>query len=239
MLIRCEIAKREKFEIEKGIHRYNSLVIVLSGEFEYTTKNTTQKIHPLEPVFFKKGDSFFKRVISPIKFIIISSLQFSFESDYIYDSDNKNKERLKNTVEHLIKAIKRDAPDNIKEHFVNDIFLTSAKNTGKIVENNLLPAYEYINKNFSKKLSLNLLAKINCCSVQTLITRFRKHTGKTPTEYITELRIKTAKDFLINTDYSIGQISELCGYENTYYFSNVFKSEVGLSPSNFRKSSMM
>lgn len=239
MLTRCEITKREKFEIESGIHHYNSIVIVLNGEFEYTSGSGTRRVLPMEPVFFKKGALFVKKVIKPIEFIIVSSLLFSFESDCHLDFEKEDKIRFENTVKHLIKAIKEDASNEIKEHFVNDIFLTSKKCVLNKTENTLLSAYEYISQNFSKKLSLKLLAQANCCSVQTLINRFRMYTGKTPTEYITQFRIKKAKDLLINTDFSIGQIANLCGYENVYYFSNVFKKEIGISPLKFRRDSLL
>lgn len=239
MLIRCEIAQREKFEIEQGIHRYNSLVIVLQGEFEYSVGNDLRRILPFEPVIFKKGVSFLKKVIKPIEFIIISSLQFSFECSSFPVYSQGDKIRLENTVKHLIHAIKEDASDNIKEHFINDIFLTSEKSKELSSENFFLPAYDYINKNFTKNLSLNLLAKVNCCSIQTLISRFKKYTGKTPIAYITELRLKKAKELLINTDLSIGQISSICGYENAYYFSNTFKKEIGISPLKFRNGALL
>lgn len=239
MLIRCEIAKREHFEVESGIHHHNSLVIVLQGEFEYVAEGVVRKVLPLEPVLFKKGISFNKKVIKPIELIIVSSLQFFFESDCTLDYDEEDRERLKNTIEYLTKAIKEDASDYVKEHFVNDIFLISKKNNVKMTQNNLLPALEYISRNYSKKLSLGLLSQINCCSVQTLISKFKMQTGKTPKEYVTWLRVKKAKDFLINTDFSVGEISELCGYDNIFYFSNVFKKEIGLSPLQFRKSSLL
>ncbi len=239
MLIRCEITKRKKFEIERGVHHYNSLVIVLDGKFEYTVENKTKIVHPFEPVIFKKGTQFIKKVITPIEFIIVSSQCFSFESNLPLIYDEKGKIRLKNTVEQLITAIREDSHDTVKEHFVNDIFLTSIKKNISVTENNLLPAYEYINKNFQQKLSLKLLAKINCCSVQTLINRFKKQLGKTPIEYINELRIKKSKELLVKTDYSIGHISELCGFENVYYFSNVFKKETGISPLKFRNGSLL
>ncbi len=239
MIIRCEITERKKFEIERGVHHYNSLVIVLDGEFEYTAENETKKVLPFEPVIFKKGTSFVKKVITPIEFIIVSSQRFSFECDTPLNYDEKGKARLKNTVEQLITAINEDLPDTIKEHFVNDIFLTSLKRNISVTENSLRPVYDYINKNFQKKLSLKFLANINCCSVQTLINRFKKQIGKTPIEYINELRIKKAKKLLIDTDFSIGQISELCGFENIYYFSNVFKKETGISPLKFRNGSLL
>ncbi|MBQ9997873.1 MAG: helix-turn-helix transcriptional regulator, partial [Clostridia bacterium] len=73
-----------------------------------------------------------------------------------------------------------------------------------------------------------------CCSVQTLINRFKKHTGKTPVKYLTELRVKKAKEYLLNTDLTIGEISEIVGFDNVYYFSNVFKNETAMSPLKFR-----
>lgn len=239
MLIRCEIAKREKFEISTGIHRYNSLVIALSGEFEYVAENKKYIVTPFKPVFFKRGVLYSKKVIKPVEYIIISSLNFTLGKDVLFEYSEEDEHRLKNTINHLIYSIKNDAPDDVIEHFVNDIFLTSRKYKSENIRNELLPAYEYICENLSSELSLGLLSEISFCSVQTLINRFKKYTGKTPVEYITNMRIKKAKDLLLNTDCSIAQISEVCGFENVYYFSNVFKKKIGLSPSVFRNSSMM
>ncbi|MBQ2754188.1 MAG: helix-turn-helix transcriptional regulator [Clostridia bacterium] len=229
MLIRCEITKRNEFEIESGTHRYNSLVVVLKGEFLYTAENKTKTVRPFEAVLFKKGVPFVKKVISPIEFIIVSFHHFSFVCDCFLEY--RDKDRVKNTIRHLITAIEEDSADTVKEHFANDILLMAQK--GK-TENTMLPAYSYITENYSEKLSLKDLAQINCCSVQTLINRFKKHTGKTPVKYLTELRVKKAKEYLLNTDLTIGEISELLGFDNVYYFSNVFKNATGMAPLKFR-----
>lgn len=53
---------------------------------------------------------------------------------------------------------------------------------------------------------------------------------KAPARYIQSLRIVNAQRLLERTKYSIGEVSEIVGYDNPLYFSRVFKKETGLSP---------
>jgi AraC-like DNA-binding protein len=67
---------------------------------------------------------------------------------------------------------------------------------------------------------------------------FKKEMGVTPLEYMTGLRMKKAEAMLTTmwtSDYSVGEIGELCGYEDALYFSRVFKKYFGCSPSSFAK----
>lgn len=54
-----------------------------------------------------------------------------------------------------------------------------------------------------------------------------------PVKYLTQLRIEYAKELLITGRYSIGEIAEMCGFENVYYFSTVFKKHTGIPPSKY------
>ncbi len=62
MILHYEIATRDVFEIERGTHRYDSILIPLCGEFEYRAENITRVITPLTPVYFKRGVFFFKKI---------------------------------------------------------------------------------------------------------------------------------------------------------------------------------
>ena len=54
-------------------------------------------------------------------------------------------------------------------------------------------------------------------------------------DYLNNIRIKNACDYLINTDKGVLEISQLCGFNSSEYFSNVFKKFTTLSPSEYRK----
>lgn len=63
---------------------------------------------------------------------------------------------------------------------------------------------------------------------------FKKLTGQSFSLYLTDMRIKKAKDFLANTAMSIDEISEKVGFQNRNYFSAVFKRTTGISPAKYR-----
>ena len=65
---------------------------------------------------------------------------------------------------------------------------------------------------------------------------FKKYTGVPPVQYHLDLKILRAKEMLLNTDRSIKEISYDLGFQSIYYFSRIFKSKLGVSPSAIRKS---
>lgn len=100
--------------------------------------------------------------------------------------------------------------------------------------NTIKPAIEYIEKNFLDcKISVSHLAK-KCGICESYLKKlFIKKFGVPPIKYIIQLKINHSCDLLRSERYSITQVSELCGYENVYYFSRQFKEYVGVSPSVF------
>lgn len=56
-----------------------------------------------------------------------------------------------------------------------------------------------------------------------------------PAQYILSLRMVNAQSLLENTDYKIGEIAEIVGYDNQLYFSRVSRKEYGVSPAQYRK----
>jgi two-component system response regulator YesN len=65
---------------------------------------------------------------------------------------------------------------------------------------------------------------------------FKIQTGKTAIEYLTEIRIRKAKELLLSTNLKSYAIARTVGYADSQYFSQVFKRSTGMSPGQFRRS---
>ena len=64
---------------------------------------------------------------------------------------------------------------------------------------------------------------------------FEKITGLTPVQYLMRYRISKAKELLIASELTVSEIAEAIGYQDSFYFSRVFKNVTKMSPSQFRK----
>ncbi|MEI3605325.1 bifunctional transcriptional activator/DNA repair enzyme AdaA [Pseudogracilibacillus sp. SE30717A] len=93
----------------------------------------------------------------------------------------------------------------------------------------------YIEGNYSKPLTLKYIAD-NCHSSPYHLHRvFKNIKGITPLEYVQSIRMKKAKEYLLNTDLPIKEIGRLVGIANAARFSTVFREQISQSPSQFRK----
>lgn len=98
--------------------------------------------------------------------------------------------------------------------------------------NNVL---RYISKNYQNDIQTKDITSEFGVSKTHLYNLFVEITGKTLFEYINDYRMAKAKDYLLNSDKSIEDISILCGYGTISSFSRVFKTNTKLSPLQYRK----
>lgn len=108
----------------------------------------------------------------------------------------------------------------------------NTKDKFKMIE----PAVSYISEHYtSENISIPYLASLCGISASYLKKMFVTRYGLTPKKYITKLRMDYAVEMLSSRMYTVSAIAEMLGYENIYYFSKVFKEELGLSPNNYLK----
>ncbi|OAB41760.1 AraC family transcriptional regulator [Paenibacillus glacialis] len=93
---------------------------------------------------------------------------------------------------------------------------------------------EYIDRNYMDNLTLESLAEICHGSPYHLHRTFKRIQEITPVEYIHMIRIKKAKEYLVETDKSISDVGHLIGMHNTSYFITFFKRMTGSTPLNYR-----
>lgn len=94
---------------------------------------------------------------------------------------------------------------------------------------------EITNNFYDCNINLNYLLKKSGYAEDYIRAQFKKFTGKTPTEFLTKIRIYHAC-YLIDTyknSLSLGQIAEKCGYTDYVYFSRRFKHIMGVSPRKY------
>ena len=122
----------------------------------------------------------------------------------------------------LINAFTHFLLQNIK--IENDIFL-AIQNIVEEISNNF----------YDCNINLNALLKKSGYSEDYIRAQFKKITGKTPTEFLTEIRINHACYLidLYKNSFSLADIAEKCGYIDYVYFSRRFKQIMGVSPQKY------
>lgn len=94
---------------------------------------------------------------------------------------------------------------------------------------------EYIVQRYREPLRLSELAQAMDRSPTYICTVFKEVTGRTPVEYMHEVRIAAARELILMNNMTIGQISESLGYCDPTYFNYMYKKIVGQPPSHTLK----
>jgi AraC-like DNA-binding protein len=90
------------------------------------------------------------------------------------------------------------------------------------------------NENICTDLRIEDVAEKLNLSYTSFRLNFKKITGVTPAKYFTSLKINKAKQLLLESSYSIKEVSFLLKFSSFEYFSTLFKKIVGVSPKDFR-----
>ena len=95
--------------------------------------------------------------------------------------------------------------------------------------------YEYVQKNFSEKITLEEVSNIASMSTVSFNRFIKKRTGKTFVNYINDIRIGYAARWLAEKDLSISEIAFKSGFNNIANFNRSFKTIKKCTPSQYRE----
>ncbi len=99
----------------------------------------------------------------------------------------------------------------------------------------VMPAKKMIDEHYNEDLTISAMADI-CGLSETHFRRcFLAAFGMSPIAYRTKLRIERAKDLLLGSWYSVGEISTMTGFSDISFFSRFFTRHTGTTPSLFRR----
>ena len=113
--------------------------------------------------------------------------------------------------------------------------MTYRDESGKGISNpNVSRARDYLSRNYADpNLMLQDVAGEVHMSQSHFSTVFSQETGLTFTQYLTALRIGKAKELLEATEMRSSQIAQEVGYNDSHYFSYLFKKNTGLTPNEY------
>ncbi|MDR0405507.1 MAG: AraC family transcriptional regulator [Clostridiales bacterium] len=112
---------------------------------------------------------------------------------------------------------------------INELQALNAKTDRRIER-----AKEYVLANYQKPVSLKQAAEREGLNGVYFGALFKKNTGQSFNRYVNAIRINKAKDLLADGN-SVADTSLMCGFDNIFYFSGVFKKIMGKSPIHFKK----
>lgn len=122
---------------------------------------------------------------------------------------------------------------NYTDHRMNEI--DSSNHALKLHRAQMI--FDYIAKHYHEPITSKHLADLCHVNESYFCRFFKKSFGKTPLSYLNEYRAEKAAVLLKESQKSITEIALETGFENSNYFTRIFRKIKGISPSAFRKTS--
>ena len=143
---------------------------------------------------------------------------------------------LKSFVKDAIKEYLSKKPlykDKVMLEFMD--FAVQVFRSAKYEKSRVEKAVSYISEHYTDPLVNREYAKMCGLSESAFVRAFKAKTGKTPNSFRVQLVTEAAKNLITSTTMSISEIAAILGFDDSFYFSRLFKKETGMSPLNYRK----
>ena len=232
------------FVFSKDFQNYYTMALIVAGRAQYHFGKENITVQPGDILFVEKNTAYTARVVSeePWEHIVIA-----FRAESPVDFADLPVERV-NRVQHsnrykelfgqafgvwsqcafgykiqtkalITQILFTLFSENISQHFGASDAMRSLKE-----------AVDYMEQNYSRKITVEELARLSGYSASHFTRMFRQMYNLSPVQYLNQLRIQHAKNLLRAEQYSLSQIAQRCGFSNVYYFSRCFKQITGATP---------
>lgn len=93
---------------------------------------------------------------------------------------------------------------------------------------------EYIHNNLYNDIDYKMPSALCDISYTYFKKLFIERFGAPPVQYVNRFRLERSRELLLTNKYSVGEIAQMCGFKNVYYFSKKFKETFQLSPTSYK-----
>lgn len=253
-----DILNKEPFYGQKHTHDFLELTVLLRGEIFFIIEDEEYHLKEKTVIVLNPGTSHFEYSENGMEntLIHIGLRHFNFpgfQKDYLPLNSTiielgDYKEKFFTTCEEIISERKETDPgyELILKALVFKliVYLFRDNNTSLNEEQLLITDQEkqqfvndvqlYIENHYAEDLSLDNIAQEFHSNPSTLSRSFKDFFGDSPINYLIDYRLTKAKDsILANPEISIKEVAKSVGYEDSLYFSKLFKKRYGESPTFF------
>lgn len=245
---------KEKVQFDLNVDTYSNWVIfaVENGSFHYEIGNKKGIASNDDIIICPPGMPFKRKVITPLALHFIGCNIQNYNKELVLPNvkvSPKDRERLASNFSYLrrlhLASDKRST--SRKQWMLNDMWqLMSDELEADPIQNVEIPSLDseddlmnrtadWLLEHAYEPIHLRELAEHIGLSPVQLSRRFQKAFRMTPTEFIKRLRMHRAAKLLLDTELTLDEISERCGYDNGFYLSRVFTNFMKISPSKYRE----
>ncbi len=238
---------RESYQKQTShIRNYDSISIRINGTGNFKTKDTSFSVKKGDVLYIPKHIDYSQTTHSET----IYAVHFI---NYSFSSKNTFEILTPDDTEYVEDVIRR-MYDEWKEkkqgyrYKCTSLFYTliyhlnchavESNIESRNINNKIKKALDYIHVHFrSEEISVSALSDM--CSVSETYFRkqFKSIYSASPSQYIINLRLENASQLLQSRLYTVTEAAEKSGFNDTKYFSRVFKKRFGQSPKEFQKNS--
>lgn len=229
------------FEFSKSTLTYYVLTFVLDGSITYIVDGTEYVVRKNDAIFLTPGTT--REGISPqgkpiwfvnFNFHVSENFQPSLPT-YLPNSFTSDINKLLQTFPYthvLPNDFSKGKATNILNYILLDLMEKDSQKTQNAYVNKIM---KIIDERITDKLTLQFISSELNLSKEYISSIFKKETGKTLTNYINEQKMAVAKEFVVNSEMPLVEISQSLGFDNYNYFSRLFKKHFNRTPINIRK----
>lgn len=234
-------------------HQYTEIMIVAEGKGELVVNNTRIPFQKNNLYFVNPNTEHLETSDNVLKYYVVKMNNFTiYQTDTFkdvislelnYGSQQLILTRLAQALEDCnLKGNLQKKLLSLDLAYLSNYFIYILQDeyyispiASKRKSSNIQAIVNYISANYALDLKVSDLAAQFSFSHNNLLYHFQKELGMSPSEFITMQRMHVAKGLLKNTDYTIIQISTLCGFSTPSFFGKVFRKLENMTPTQYRK----
>lgn len=231
-------AKYHYIKRKNGVNEY-ILIFCTNGEGYVILDN--RKIHLIAKTFIvldkNKEHTYYASDVNPWSIYWCHFKEFALECvNKKYNVTSLCFNSVIAAFEHLLHIKATSEEDNYINLSWQYIINTLMINTSNTHQNYIIEKLNlYMQENIANNLTLKDFEYYANLSSSQLCKIYKKHLNTSPFKHYLSLKIEHATTLLLNTNLNINEIAKSLGFEDQFYFSRLFKKQIGKSPLQFRK----